>query len=139
MEIRKSIKKRRLGVVTTLIALCGIIVSFEYYRIEPNESAIIVIGIISIIAFLTGFIMTFVKTGLWGFIHKPLKKLDERELALTSKSLRYAYMIFTVVVLILLFALAILDIKIDVVLVASLLLFAHMLPAIYIAWFVKEV
>ena len=65
--------------------------------------------------------------------------MDEREIALTSKSLRYAYGIFAVVILILLLSLAITDTPIDVVLVASLILFAHILPASVIAWTEKGV
>ena len=139
MEMRKSIKKRRIGVILTLLSLCSMVLIFEYCKIEQRDSTIIAIEIIPIIIFLVSFIVTFIKTGLWGFIHKPLKKLDEREVALTSKSLRYAYGIFTVVTLILLLSLAITHTQIDVVIVASLILFAHILPASYIAWTEKEI
>lgn len=107
---------------------------FEYCKMEERDSKIIAIEIIPIIIFIVSFNATFIKTGLWGFIHKPLKKLDEREIALTSKSLRYAYGIFTIVILILLLSLAITHTPIDVVLVASLIIFAHILPASIIAW-----
>ncbi len=137
--MKKSIKKRRIGVIFTLLSLCSMVLIFEYCKIEQRDSAIIAIEIIPIIIFIVSFILTFIKTGLWGFIHKPLKKLDEREIALTSKSLRYAYGIFTVVTLILLLSLAITYTQIDVVLVASLILFAHILPASYIAWTEKDI
>jgi len=139
MEMKKSIKKRRIGVIFTLLSLCSMVLIFEYCKIEQRDSAIIAIEIIPIIIFIVSFILTFIKTGLWGFIHQPLKKLDEREIALTSKSLRYAYGIFTVVTLILLLSLAITYTQIDVVLVASLILFAHILPASYIAWTEKDI
>jgi len=84
-------------------------------------------------------IFTFFKTGLWQFTHKSLKMLDEREMELTSKSLRIAYAIFTVVVLALLLAIAITSVAIDVVMVAALILFAHLLPASIIAWTQKVV
>ena len=54
-------------------------------------------------------------------------------------SLRYAYSIFTVVVLALLLSLALTNTPIDVVLVASLILFAHILPASVIAWTEKVI
>jgi len=139
MEMRKSIKKRRIGVIFTLLSLCSMVLIFEYCKIEQCDSAILPIEIIPIIIFVMSFIATFIKTGLWGFIHKPLKKLDEREIALTSKSLRYVYGIFTIVVLALLLSLAITQTQIDVVVVASLILFAHILPASYIAWTEKEI
>ena len=139
MEIKKSIKKRRVGVILTLLSLCSMVIIFEYCKIEQRNNTFIAIEIIPLIIFLVSFIVTFIKTGLWGFIHKPLKKLDEREIALTSKSLRYAYSIFTVVTLFLLLSFAITQTQIDVVLVASLILFAHILPASYIAWTEKEI
>lgn len=139
MEMKKSIKNRRIGVIIILLSLFSMVLIFEYFKIKQRDSVFIAIEIIPIIIFLVSFIVTFIKTGLWGFIHKPLNKLDEREIALTSKSLRNAYSIFTVTTLILLLSLAITNTPIDVVLVASLILFAHILPAIYIAWSVKEI
>jgi hypothetical protein len=115
------------------------LIIFEYCKIEQRDSRIIAIEIIPFIIFIVSFILTFIKTGLWRFIHKPLIKLDEREIALTSKSLRSAYSIFTVVTLALLLTLAITHTPIDVVLVATLILFAHLLPASYIAWTEKEI
>ena len=139
MKMRESIKKRRVGVIFTLLSLCSMVLIYEYYKIYQRDSIIIAIVIIPIIIFIVSFIVTFVRTGLWVFVHKPIKKLDEREVVLTSKSLRYAYGIFTVFTLILLLSLAITHTPIDVVLVASLILFAHLLPASYIAWTEKEV
>ncbi len=139
MEMRKSIKKRRIGVIFTLLSLTSIVLIFEYFRINQSDGAIIAIEIIPIIIFIISFILTFIKTGLWAFIHKPIKKLDEREITLTSKSLRNAYGIFTVLTLIILLSFAVTNTSIDVVIVASLILFAHILPASYIAWTEKEV
>ena len=139
MEMRKSIKKRRIGVIFTLLSLCSMVLLFEYCKVEQRDNAIIAIEIIPIIIFVVSFVLTFIKTGLWAFIHKPLKKLDEREVILTSKSLRYAYSIFTVLTLILLLSFAVSNTPIDVVIVVSLILFAHLLPASYIAWTEKEV
>ena len=139
MEMKKSISKRRIGVIFTLISLCSIVLTYEYYKIEQRDSTFIAIEIISIIIFIVSFMLTFINTGLWKFIHKPLKNLDEREVALTSKSLRYAYAIFTVVTLMLLLYFAVTFTPLDVVLVAALILFAHLLPASIIAWTEKVI
>jgi len=139
MEMKKSISKRRIGVIFTLISLCSIVLTYEYYKIEQRDSTFIAIEIISIIIFIVSFMLTFINTGLWKFIHKPLKNLDEREIALTSKSLRYAYAIFTVVTLMLLLYFAVTFTPLDVVLVAALILFAHLLPASIIAWTEKVI
>lgn len=134
MEMKKSIEKRRIGIILTLLSLGSILFIFEYGTIGQWNTILTISGIISIIVFIVSLVLTFFKTGLWKFIHKPLKELDEREIALTSKSLRYAYAIFTVAVLGLLLFLAITAIPIDVVIVASLILFAHLLPASVLAW-----
>lgn len=134
-----SIIAGRVGVIMTYLSLICIVLIFEYCRINQWISILIIIEIIAIIVFLTGFVLTYLKTGLWSFIHKPLKNLDEREIALTSMSLRYAYGIFTIVILVVLLSFAILVIPVSIVLVASLIIFAHILPASVIAWTEKPV
>ena len=134
MEQEKTNKNRRAGVILTLISLIAVVIIFEYGKLYQRNLFLIVVELAIIIIFLISLTLTYVKTGLWKFTHKPLNKLDEREIALTSKSLRYTYGIFTVIVLILLLSLAIMEINIDIVLVVSLILFAHILPASIIAW-----
>ena len=139
MGLRKSIRKRRSGVILTYISLVSMVLIFEYCKISQWTNLYVTLEIVLIIAFIVCFIVTYLKTELWNFIHKPLIKLDEREIALTSKSLRYAYGIFTVVILSVLLSFALMATTIDVVVVASLILFAHLLPASVIAWTEKEV
>ncbi|RLD31463.1 MAG: hypothetical protein DRI72_08910 [Bacteroidetes bacterium] len=139
MEMRKSIQKRRIGIIITLLSLIGIVLIFEYCKIAEWNMFFMVTEIVLFIIFLASFVATFIKTGLWGFIHKPLTSLDEREIVLTGKSLRYAYSIFTVATLALLLYFAVTNTPIDMVLVVSLILFAHILPAVYIAWTEKEI
>ena len=139
MELEKSIRKRRIGVIVTFISLLSAVSIFEYGTNEQWNIILQITGIISFIVFIVSLILTFFKTGLWRFTHKPLKKLDEREIALTSKSLRYAYGFFTVIVLLLLLSFSIIERPLNIVLVVSLILFAHMLPASIIAWTEKQV
>jgi len=70
--------------------------------------------------------------------------MDERELQNVLVALRYAYGIFAVICLAVLFAQALfLDLTdivfIDVLLASSLLYFAHSLPASILAWTMREV
>lgn len=139
MDIRKSIKRRRIGVIITYLSLFSIVMIFEYCTIKQWSIFFKIIEIASITVFIGSYIITYFRTGLWKFTHKPLDKLDEREITLTSKSLRYAYGIFTMLILILLFLFTIIDIKVNMVLVSSLIFFAHILPASIIAWTEKEV
>jgi len=134
MAPQKSIIVRRVGVILTYTSLICIVLIFEYSRGNQWTSFLIVFETIAFVFFLIGFVLTYLKIGLWSFIHRPLKKLDEREIALTSKSLRYAYGIFTIVILVVLLSFAVMVISVSIVLVASLILFAHLLPASFIAW-----
>jgi len=139
MELNKSLNKRRFGVIVTLLSLISIVSIFEYGRLEQWNAVLQIFSIILIVVFIISFVFTFIKTGLWRFTHKPLKNLDEREIKLTSKSLRYAYSFFTIVVLLLLLSFALFEKPIHVVFVVFLILFAHLLPASVIAWSEKTV
>lgn len=139
MELTKSIQERRIGVVVTFICLFSVVSIFEYGRNIGWDNSLKIAEIILLVVFITSLIFTFFKTGLWKFTHKPLNNLDEREIKLTSKSLRYAYSMFTVIVLLLLLLFSIINKPLNIVLVVSLILVAHMLPASVIAWTEKQV
>ena len=138
MEHKKSFNKRRLGVIITFLCILGIVLIFEY-GITKQWSSMLKTGEFAlIIVFLFSLWLTYIKTGLWKFTHKSLGKLDEREVLLTSKSLRYAYGIFTLIVLGLLLSFSIIEKPINIVLVVSLIFTAHILPASIIAWTEKS-
>ncbi|MCP5061021.1 MAG: hypothetical protein GY936_00965 [Ignavibacteriae bacterium] len=139
MELTKSIQERRIGVIVTFVSLLSIVLIFEYCKSIGWNNSPIITEIILIIIFITSLVSTFFKTGLWKFTHKPLSNLDERETELTSKSLRYAYSLFTVIVLFLLLSFSLINKPLNIVLVASLILVAHMLPASVIAWTEKQI
>ena len=138
MDLKKSLERRRFGVVITLFSLLSVVLIFEYSKIEQWNTILKIAEFSSLLVFIVSFSFTFIKTGLWKFTHKPLKELDEREIALTSKSLRYAYSIFTIIVLLVLLLFSIVEKPLTIVLVVSLILFAHLLPASVIAWTVKQ-
>lgn len=139
MKNKKTIIKRRIGVILTYLSLLIIDLVFEYCKIYQWTYVLGIIEIIAFVVFVMSFVTTYLKSGLWKFIHKPIKQLDEREIILTSNSLRYAYSIFTIFVLVLLLVFAITEIYVDIVLVVSLILFAHILPASVIAWTEKNI
>ena len=139
MEQKKSMSKRRFGVVITYLSLISIVSVFEYGTNVQWNIILKVTGIISLIVFIVALSLTLFRTGLWKFTHKPLENLDEREIVLTSKSLRCAYRVFTVAVLIILLSYSLLEKQLNIVLVTSLIVFAHTLPASIIAWTEKQV
>ncbi len=74
------------------------------------------------------FIPAFYKTGIFQFTHRSIIKLDERELQLSSWSLRYAYTIFTIVSILVLYVFIFANLSIDVVVIAGLIYLANVLP-----------
>ncbi len=134
MEKIRKLNRLRFGVIITFLSLASFIVIFEYATNEHWNTFLKYAGFISIIIFIISLFFTFIKTGLWKFTHKPLKELDEREIALTSKLLRYAYIIYTISVLILLLLYAIIEMPISIILVVALILYAHILPSAVITW-----
>lgn len=138
METTKSIYSIRLGVMLTLLSLISIVLVFEYSTSKEWTNILIVIELVLIVLLIISFILCFIKTGLWKFTHEPLNKLDEREIALISKSLRYGYAIFSVFVLCLLLFLALSSKTVSIVMATSLIVFAHLIPASIIAWTEKK-
>ncbi len=129
---------RRIGIILTFLSLFSIAAIFEFGVTTKCENLLEIIMFIFIGIFLLSLQITFIKTGLWKFTHKPLAKLDERELILTNKSLRLAYGIFAVTLLLLLLIFSVSERSLSIVLVATLIIFAHLLPAAIIAWTKKQ-
>ena len=68
-------------------------------------------------------------------VHTSYKNLDEREMLVILNALKYAYSIFTIICLIIIYAFAITEYyQIDILLAGGLLLLAHTLPAAIVGW-----
>jgi hypothetical protein len=130
---------RRAGVIITFAFLLLSLILFEESRITGFTIFKIIFNFVLGIIFLTGFIFTYLKTGIWRFIHQPFEKYDEREIELAGKSLRYSYSIFTVSILIFLLLVSLSDFEINIQIVAVLIFMAHLIPASIIAWTQKEI
>ena len=138
MKERTSVTPVRWGVILTLLSLAGVVVLFELGIRTQWTPVLMIAEIALLVILLIMFILSFMRTGLWDFSHKPLKMLDEREMEMTSKSLRIAYGLFTIFVLLLLVVFAVLNFAVSIVLAVSLILFAHMLPGMVIAFSEKS-
>ena len=134
----KNMAFARWAVTLALLSLLGVITAFE---LGVNLSWTIPIKIICIslmVMLCITYPFGFIKTGLWNFTHRSIRTLDEREMQMTGRSLRVAYAVFSVMVLIVLYVFALLEIKVSVVLAAGLLLFAHMLPGAVLVFTEKQ-
>jgi len=141
-ETAKSISKatRRLGVIVNYIALAVFLVLFLAMEDHKWDWMIGTGIVLSLAVFTWTFIIIHVKTGLWKFVHTRFDRLDEREAQVNYESLRYAYRIFAVVCLVIIYINAVVEKgHIHVIIAASLLYLAHTLPSAVIAWKEREV
>lgn len=129
-----SLSKRRVWIIVNYLSIFSIVVLWEYCEIVNCSKIIKSFCIVPLLIVVISFIVVYWKTGFWHFVHKSIIKLDERELQLTSATLRYSYGIFTVLVLLILLLLSIFERPVSIILVVSLIYIAHIIPASIIAW-----
>ena len=138
MGEQKNITRARWLVTLTLLSSIGLITIYELGVNIGWYLAFKIIGFAFLLIAFISFPFSFIRTGLWKFTHRRIGNLDEREMQLTGKSLRISYSIFTIMVLVVLYAFALLEIKISVVFAGGLLLLAHMLPGTVVVFSEKE-
>ncbi len=135
MEQQNFRKQNRYWILLNYLSLIAILVFFytgKYFQ-WPIFSVISEIGSLTI--FIISFFRAFIKTKFWKMVHTSSKNLDEREMQVVFNALKYAYSIFTIVCLIIIYAFAIAEYQpIDVLLAGGLLYLAHTLPAALVGW-----
>ena len=133
---------RRLGVLVNYMALILAVLIFEILKYDlglPGWAGLSLIGVL-LIVLIVSFAYTFGITGLWRLTHKKTEKLDEREIQVVTNSVKISYSIFTILVILVIYLFAILGMgPFDVVIAATLLYLAHILPTSILAWTEKEV
>ncbi len=144
MQIRESRPRRRRWV---FVNYCSLLLLLIFWNALPWLEVDDLFRLLSLVLFIPLIVISFVivqvRTGLWMLVHRKPDDLDERELQNVLVALRYAYGIFAVICLAVLFTQAVVPeveiVFIDVLLAASLLYFAHSLPASILAWTMREV
>ncbi|NOR44079.1 MAG: hypothetical protein GQ534_00705 [Candidatus Delongbacteria bacterium] len=111
------------------LSLIFIVITFQYLRDMEWTWVFASSEVFFIVLFIISFYFSYFKTGTWGFVHRSLEKLDERELKIVGKTSRLSYAIFTVVALAIMFLLSITEWRINMVFTSALIYFAHILPA----------
>ena len=134
MELNKSKTNRRLGIILNFLCLILIVLIYELVKSGILIQKYLLFEIAPVTLLIITDIILFGKTKLWKFTHKPYDKLDEREMQLSNQSLRFSYSFFIILSLGLLYTYNLWGIKINVLLIASLLYMAHTLPAYFISW-----
>ncbi len=146
-----SLSYRRNAIVVNYLSL--IILSFSIMASEYRWGGGWPIAgiIIGLVCFILTFVQIYGRTGLWKFVHMPLKQLDERETQLIYRTLQVAYTIFTVIAMLYIFVLTIKiqffagltdpsgDFSFGNVIFAAFIYLSHILPASIIAWNERKV
>ena len=135
MKNQKSSKQNRVWIALNYLSLIAGMLLFYTVKIYhlPLSFLLFEIGILAI--FLFSFLKAFIKTKFWKMVHTSSKNLDEREMQIVLNALRYAYSIFAIICLIIIYAFAIAEYQpIDVILAGGLLYLAHTLPAAIVGW-----
>ncbi len=127
---------RRFWVIVNYLTLTIYLILFHYWEgMRSEEYVLLGITVAALVLMIISFRQVHVKTHLWILTHSKIEKLDEREIQLTHGSLRYAYAIFSIVCLSLMYANGIMDRGgFSALTVGCLVYFAHTLPSSVIAW-----
>jgi hypothetical protein len=128
-------KQNRVWILLNYLSLIAGMLLFYTVKIYhwPLPYLLLEIGIFAI--FLTSLYQAYIKTKFWKMVHTSSKILDEREAQIVLQAIKYAYSIFTIMCLIIIYAFAIAEFhQIDVVLAGGLLYLAHILPASIVGW-----
>jgi len=125
---------RRAGVIFTFAMLIATVALFYVVKTEGFRAWSAVALSAAVVATIVMSAVFYIRTGLWRFVHRDFAGYDEREAGVALGALRFAYAIFTVVALGLMLIASATAFEIHVVLVAGLILSAHILPASVIAW-----
>ena len=127
--------RNRYWIIITYLNLLALLVFFNTGRSYHWPLFTVIFSSGLLVIFLISFIRTFIKTGFWSMVHTSPDNLDERELQVNLNSLKYAYSIFTILCLIIVYIFALTEfLQIDIVLAGGLLILAHTLPAAIAGW-----
>lgn len=133
--MKKSRNQNRAWILLNYVSLIGGLSLFYTVKIYhwPLSFLLLEIGIFAVLLF--SLFKAFIITKFWKMVHTSSKNLDEREMQVVLNALKYAYGIFAIICLILIYTFAIAEKQpLDVVLAGGLLYLAHTLPAAIVGW-----
>lgn len=135
MKNQKSRTQNRVWILLNYLSLIVGMLLFYTVKIYHWPLFFLFFEIGIIVIFLISLFKAFIITKFWEMVHTSSKNLDEREMQVVLNALRYAYSIFAVICLIIIYAFAIAEYQpIDVLLAGGLLFLAHTLPASIVGW-----
>jgi len=134
MALFNSRLRLRSGILINLVALGFIVLSFTGNTLNKSKIGLIITGIFALVVLLYTYYYSFWQTGLWRETHTIIPGIVSRKSQYSINALRFAYSLFTIIVLVLLLYYSINKTLPHIVTVAGLIYLAHILPAVYLGW-----
>jgi amino acid transporter len=132
--------QNRIWIALNLMGLVLLLTFFYLGKFNSWQSIFIIAEISFFVLFIVSLYLGFIKTKFWKLVHSKSKNLDEREINVVLNALKYAYSIFAIICLVIIYAFAVAEYHpIDVVLAGGLLYLAHILPAAVAGWNEKNI
>ncbi|HOP05679.1 MAG TPA: hypothetical protein PLF13_00165 [candidate division Zixibacteria bacterium] len=141
MSVSNTLTRRRTGVlINYALLLAGLLLSVAGNLY--GWSLTIKIGFwLSVGIVVITFVPVHLRSGLWRLVHSRADALDEREIQETLRSLRQAYVVFSILSLLIILTLVVFGLGkgIQLLVVFWVLLYsAHTLPSAFLAWTVSR-
>jgi len=133
MKEQKS--QNRFWIVFNIICLVLLLVFFYLGKFRDWPLILSIVEILFIVLFMISLYFAFIKTKFWKLVHSKSENLDEREVSVVLNGLKYSYSIFTIIIIVVIYISALLDLQfLDVIFAGGLLYLAHILPAAVVGW-----
>ena len=125
---------KKFGTILNLSSLIVIVLFFELVKLNNWNPQILVYEAIPFLILLISHIQSFTRSGAWKFVHISFNNLDENEKSLRLNATRISYSLFTIFILAVLIIYHLLDLKLNMILIASFIYLAHIMPAYILSW-----
>jgi hypothetical protein len=126
--------QKKLWVIVNYLSIALLLVLFYNSQIFSYNKLLLLLFIIPAGSLLLSFIVLYWRTGLWKITHTKYLPENVDYIRRYYIITRISYIIFTIMIISLLFYFSICDKRVDVLLSACLLYIAHILPASIMVW-----
>lgn len=137
MSLFNSAMRLKTGIVLNIVSLAFIVLSWSASPVNRSKMGLIVTGIFALLVLIYTYYYSFWQSGTWNFAYRSIKNHDHSEYAISIRALRFAYIIFAILVLVYLIYLVPGKNTPQIIPIVGLIYFAHILPGVYIGWKTK--
>ena len=134
MALFNSRLRIRAGITINLVALGFIIFSFLDKTYNTSQAWLIITAIFALLVLIYTYYYSFSQTGLWKETFTIIPVKSELPSDSRLKAVRFAYSVFTIIIMIFLVYQVASKTVPHIAAVAGLVYLAHILPAVYLGW-----